>query len=93
MPHTVTIVAAIPEPTDGRQWLATALLEAPDLEGSPGAFTAIEAAEGALSEMQSRHAEHANGWYRLQWFDDGNVSKFSNPVRAGGPRRRRLGGS
>lgn len=85
----VTISAPVPAATAGREWLATALLEAPDVNGQPGEWTALEASEGALSEMQSRYAEHADGWYRLQWHDDGQVSKFSNPVRADQARGRR----
>lgn len=80
----VTVTADVPAARPGREWLATALLEAPDRDGKPGDWTAIEAAEGPLSEMQTRHAVHADGWYRLQWYDDGKVSKFSTPVRRDG---------
>lgn len=88
----VTISADVPPARPGREWLATALLEAPDVDGRPGDWTAIEAAEGAVSEMQSRHAAHADGWYRLQWYDNGKVSKFSVPVRADGDAPGRIVG-
>lgn len=90
---TRIITAPIPAPAQGREWLATALLEAPDINGKPGEWVALEATEGAVSEMQTRHAVHADGWYRLQWHDDGRVSRFSDPVRDDEGRRRRLGGT
>lgn len=80
-----TIKAPIPAPSQGREWLATALLEAPDRDGP---WTAIEATGGAQEELATRHAIHEAGWYRLQWYDDGQVSRFSDPVPANTDRRR-----
>jgi hypothetical protein len=82
-----TIKASVPAPSQGREWLATALLEAP---GPDGPWTAIEATEGAVEELATRHAVHADGWYRLQWYDDGQVSKFSTPVQHGNTAASRL---
>jgi hypothetical protein len=81
MEDELVITADVPDPAEGRQWLATALLEAPDENGSPGEWKALESAEGPQTEMSTRHAEHPDGWYRLQWYNDGQVSQYSPPVR------------
>ena len=31
--------------------------------------------------ISSRHANHDPGWYRIQWYDTGQNSKYSKPVR------------
>ncbi len=92
MSYERSVTASVPQPARGRRWLAAALLEAPDLSGQPGAWKVIEAVPGRLEDdgtptgevpdtISSRHAEHASGWYRLQWYDDGQNSSFSKPVR------------
>lgn len=83
----VTITHPVPAAAPGRRWLATALLEAPTKDGP---WTAIEATEGAFAELSSRHATHTDGWYRLQWYDDGQVSRFSTPVQHGNTAAGRL---
>lgn len=81
---TRTLSAKIPTPSKGRAWLATALLEAPDVDGVPGEWAALEAKPGALAQLASRHAQHETGWYRLQWHDDARVSVFTEPVQCSG---------
>lgn len=71
-----TIRAKVPEPSNGSEWLATALLEASSVDGP---WKAIEAAEGGLEELSTRHAEYEDGYYRLQWHDNRNISKYSTP--------------
>ena len=89
--HERSVTAQIPSVARGRTWLAAALLEAPDVDGAPGTFKAIEAVPGGQVDgvptgevpdtISTRHAEHDPGWYRLQWYDDGQNSKFSKPVQ------------
>lgn len=99
MTYERSIQAAVPKVAHGRVWLATALLEAPDVNGTPGEWVAIEAVPGGTrieqingldvavptgvvaDTVSSRHAQHSPGWYRLQWYDDGQNSRFSAPVR------------
>ena len=90
MSYERTITAPMPKAASGRTWLATALLEAPDANGQPGEWEAIEATEGAFEQLATRHAVHEDGWYRLQWYDDGQVSRFSKPVQANDPSGGRL---
>lgn len=89
MSYERTLTAQVPKPATGRLWQAAALLEAPAPEGP---WVAIEAVPGETTEkgeptgvvvdtITSRHAVHNPGWYRLQWYDDGQNSKFSKPVR------------
>lgn len=79
---TRTITAAVPQ--GGREVAASALLEAPDVDGQPGTFVAIEAANGAVSSFTTLHAEHDPGWYMIQQYDDARVSRFSEPVLVAG---------
>lgn len=81
---TRTVSAAVPSPGKGRAIIATALLEAPDVDGAPGEWKAIEAKGAVLDRVQSRHAELEDAWYCLQWHDDAQVSVFSEPVRLSG---------
>lgn len=93
MSYERSIQAAVPKAAKNRRWLATALLEAPDVDGHPGEWTAIEAVPGEVENgvptgvvtdtVSSRHAAHDPGWYRLQWYDDGQNSKYSAPVKIG----------
>ena len=88
MEYERSLTAQVPNPARGRTWLAAALLEAPDPSGP---WEAIEAVPGGQvngvptgevpDTISSRHAKHDPGWYRLQWYDDGQNSKFSKPVR------------
>lgn len=82
MSFTRTLSA--PVPASQREILATALLEAPDVDGQPGEWTAIEAKPGARDRIASRFATLGDGWYCLQWHDDAQVSVFSEPVRLSG---------
>ena len=93
---TRTLTAQPPAPPAGRRWLAAALLEAPDVDGQPGAFTAVEAVPVPTDEhgnpagppadsIETRHAVHDPGWYRLHWYSDGHTSAFSDPVKLQGP--------
>lgn len=81
---TRTLSAPVPPTAPGASIVATALLEAPDVNGQPGEWTAIEAKPGALPEVASRFATLSDGWYCLQWHDDKQVSRFSDPVRLSG---------
>lgn len=104
MSYERTIHAPTPKPARNRVWQATALLEAPDVDGAPGEWEAIEAVPGETTltnvevapgvvqqvsiptgvvadTVTSRHARFDPGWYRLQWYDTGQNSKFSPPVR------------
>lgn len=85
MSYTRTVQAQVPQPGQGARIVATALLEAADVDGEPGTFVAIEAKPGALDRIASRHAIRETGWYCLQWHDDRQVSTFSDPVRLSGP--------
>jgi hypothetical protein len=91
-----TITCPAPHAAAGRKWLAVALLEAPDVDGQPGEWTAIEAVPGSTDKdgvpigvvpeaVATRHAQHDPGWYRVQWYDDGQVSEYSEAVRLEGP--------
>ena len=86
MPEVRSVQAKVPRPAAGRNWQAAALLEAPDINGHPGGWEALEAipiAPGGVvpDTISSRHAQHEPGWYRLQWYDDGQNSKFSEPQK------------
>ncbi len=86
MPEVVSIQAPVPAPAKGRRWQAAALLEAQNVGGHPGDWVALEAVpvmEGGVvpDTISSRHAQYHDGWYRLQWYDDGQNSKFSKPVQ------------
>lgn len=85
MSYERTLSAKVPRVADGRVILATAMHEAPDVDGQPGEWPeeALQAAPGVFSEMHSRDAQHDPGWYRLQWYTDGQVSHFSEPVKIG----------
>lgn len=84
MSYTRTLSAPVPPTAPGASIVATALLEAPDFDGLPGEWTAIEAKPGALTQVASRFASLPDGWYCLQWHDDQQVSRFSEPVRLSG---------
>jgi len=77
---TRTITDQPPQPPKGAEWQATALLEAPDNNGEPGDFTAIEATIGIAETVETRHAQHNPGWYRLQWYSSANTSAYSDPA-------------
>jgi hypothetical protein len=90
-----TITCPAPHAAAGRKWLAVALLEAPDVDGQPGEWTAIEAVPGSTDKdgvptgvvpeaVATRHALCDPGWYRVQWYDDGQVSRYSQPIRLAG---------
>lgn len=101
MSYERSLTAKVPRPATGRKWQAAALLEAPDVDGAPGEWKAIEATPGETTietinglqvavptgvvpdTISTRHAEHDPGWYRLQWYDDGQNSKYSAPVKIG----------
>lgn len=92
MTYTRTITASVPQ--GGREVAASALLEAPDVDGQPGEFVAIEAANGAVTAFTTRHAAHDPGWYVIQQYDDARVSRFSDPVcLSGGAAAALAGGS
>lgn len=87
-----TVTATIPN-VQPREIVATALLEAPDVNGQPGAWTALEAVPHPADTVMTAHADHDPGWYRLQWYDDGRVSSFSEPVRLSGEHASNTGRS
>ena len=100
--HHRSLDASAPAASAGREWLAKALLEAPDVDGEPGEWVAIEAMSVNLNPerlsgpISTRHAKHNPGWYRVQWFDSGRLSVFTEPVRLEGdqhhtPPKRRWG--
>lgn len=78
------VQAAIPKPSRGRRFLAAALLEAPSANGP---WTAIEAVPIPTPEdpvpdtLSTKSATLNPGWYRIQWYDDGQNSKYSPPVK------------
>lgn len=89
MTYERTVKAHPPKPAAGRRWLAAALLEAPDYDGRPGgAWAAVEAqpvVEDLVPDtLSTRYAQHDPGWYRIQWYDDGQNSVYSEPVQLGG---------
>lgn len=84
MSYERSITAPVPKPARGRRWLAAALLESASPEGP---WEAIEAVPVPTPEdtvpdtISSRHARFDPGYYRLQWYDDGQNWKLSPPVK------------
>lgn len=84
-----TVTAKIPRVATGRRYLAAELQEAPDVDGVPGAWKPVEAVaipnagDVVPDTISTRYAEHDPGWYRLHWYDDGQNSKYSAPVKIG----------
>jgi hypothetical protein len=72
-----TLTVPTPQPASGANWIARALLEAPAADGP---WTPIQATTSIDGPITSNLAECETGYYRVQWHDDKQTSRFSEPV-------------